>query len=90
MVEAGFEGIRKYITRRKNMVAQYIATQLIPDLCERSDWRPGVRMYRRWWEQEGLELEGKKKREAAAAESDGEETIGEEDGMPLETTTGRE
>ena len=90
MVEAGFKGIGKYITRRKNTVAQYIATQPIPELCERSDRRPGVRMYWRWWEQEGLDLEGKKKREAAAAESDGEETIGEEEGMPLETTTGWE
>ena len=29
LVETIFEGIGKYITRRQNMVAQYIATQLI-------------------------------------------------------------
>ena len=45
-------------------------------------------MSRRWWEQDGLYLEGTKKR--AAEESDREETIGEEDRMPLEKTTGRE
>ena len=90
MVESGFEGIEVYIMRRQNTVAQYIATRPILDLCERSDWRLGERLYRRWWEQEGLYLEGAKKRAAAAAESDGEETIGEEEGMPLETTIGWE
>ena len=33
--EAGFEGISKYITRRQNMVTQYIATLPFLDLCER-------------------------------------------------------
>ena len=47
-------------------------------------------MSRRWWEQDGLDMEGTKKRAAAAAESDGEEAIGEEEGMPLETTTVQE
>ena len=60
------------------------------DLCERSARRPGARVYRRWWEQDGLDLEGAKNREAAAAESNGEETIDEEEVMPLEKTIGRE
>ena len=34
--EAGFEGIRKAVTRRQNTVAQYIATRPILDLCERA------------------------------------------------------
>ena len=34
MQEAGFEGIRKAITMRQNMVAQYIAARPILDLCE--------------------------------------------------------
>ena len=42
MVEASFEGIGEYVTGRQNTVAQYISTQPILDLCERSDWRPGV------------------------------------------------
>ena len=38
-------------------------------------------MSRRWWEQDGLDMEGTKKRAAAAAESDREEKIGEEEGI---------
>ena len=85
MVEAGFEGIRKYVTGRQNTVAQYIATQPILDLCDRSAQRPGAWVYRRWWKHDGLYLEGAKKR--AAAESKIEEAISKEEGMPLETTT---
>ena len=84
-MESGFEGIGKYIMRRQNTVAHYIATRPIIDLCERSAWRPGFRVSWQWWEHAGLDLEGAKKRAAAAAaESDGGETIGEEEGMPLE------
>ena len=45
-------------------------------------------MFWRWWEKDGLDLEETKNRESE--ESHGEEAIGEEEGMPLETTTGRE
>ena len=72
------------------MVAQYIATQPILDLCEQFSWSPGARVSWRCWEQDGLYLEEAKKRAAAAAESDGEETMGEEERMPLETTRGRD
>ena len=44
MVEAGFEGIGTYITRRQNTVAQYIATRPIIDFCERSDRRKEARV----------------------------------------------
>ena len=47
-------------------------------------------MSQRWWEKDGLDLEGAKKRSAAAAESDGEYKIGKEEVMPQETTTGQE
>ena len=90
MVESGFEGIGTYITRRQNTVAQYIVTRPILDLCELSSRRPGVRVSRRWWEKEGIELEGANKRTVAAAGSDVEDTIGKEEVIPLETTTGRE
>ena len=72
------------------MVAHYIVTLPILDLCERSAQRPGARVSRRWWEKDGLYLEGAKKREVEAAESDGEETIDEEEGIPLEMMTGQE
>ena len=73
MVESGLEGIMKYITRRQNIVAQYISTRPILYLCERSARRPGAKVSQRWWEQAGLDWEGAKKRAAAAAEDlDGE------------------
>ena len=78
MVEAGFEGIGKYITRRQNTVAQYIATQPILGLCERFIQRPGARMSWQCWEQDGIDLEGEKKRaSASAADSKREDLIGE-------------
>ena len=42
----------------------------------------------RWWEQDGSDPEGEKKK--ALTELDREEEIGKEEGMPLETTTGQE
>ena len=41
------------------------------DLCERYVLRPGAWVSRKWWDQEGLDLEESKER--AAEESDGEE-----------------
>ena len=48
------------------MVAQYIATQPILDLCEQSTWQPGARVYCWWCKQAGIYLEGAKKRVAEA------------------------
>ena len=84
-MEAGLERIRKYIMRRQNMVVQYIATRLILDLCERFTRRPRARVSHQWWEQAGLDLEGGKKRAAVtAADLYEEDSIGEEEGRPLE------
>ena len=77
MVETGFKGIGTHITRSQNTVAQYILMRLIMDLCERSAWRPGARVSRRWWEQDGIYMEGAKKSAEVAAYSEGEETLGE-------------
>ena len=74
--EAGLEGIRKLVTRKKNTVAQYIATRPILDLCERATWRPEAMVSRQWWEQDGIDLEGAKKRVAETttrSEPDSEE-----------------
>ena len=90
MEEPGFEGIGTYITRRQNTFAQYIVTRPILDLCERSTRKLGARVSQQWWEQDGLNLEGAKKKAAAAAESDIEEAIGEEEGMPLRKKIGQE
>ena len=84
MGKAGFYGIRKSVTRRQNTVVQYIATRPIIDLCERSTWQTGLRVYRRQQEQASIDLERKKKRAAEATTelesesySGGEESIGE-------------
>ena len=71
MAEVVFEEIRVYVTRRQNMVAHYIATRPIMDLCERSVLRLCVWVSWRWWYQEGLDIEGTK--EIAVSDSDGEE-----------------
>ena len=47
------------------MVAQYIATRPIMDLCERATRRLEARVSRRWWYQAGIDLEGAKKRAEA-------------------------
>ena len=49
MVEAGFEGIGKFITRRQNTAVQYIVTRPILDLCVRSAQMLGTRLSWRWW-----------------------------------------
>ena len=51
------------------MVAQYIPTQPILDLCEWSTRRPGVSVSRKWQEQAGIEMEGENKRAEAAVEA---------------------
>ena len=44
------------------MFAQYILTRPILDLCERATQRMGARVYQRWWEKEGRDLEAAKER----------------------------
>ena len=82
MREAGFEGIWKAVTRRQNTVAQYISTRPIMDLCERSTQRLGVRVHRRWWEKEGIDLETEKGRatETTDLESEAEAEAESEEG----------
>ena len=52
------------------------------DLCERLVRRPGAWVSRRWWEQEGLNLSGKRERAAVAAEGEagriGEDAVRED------------
>ena len=56
--------IRTSILWRHNMVAQFIATRLILDLCEVAERRPGQRVPMRWWEQ--TVIDWKAAREKAA------------------------
>ena len=72
MIEAGFEGIRKSVTRRQNTVGQYIVTRPIMDLYERTAQRLGARMSRQWWEQDGTDLDKVKGRAAEITTTDSE------------------
>ena len=83
-IVAGFEGIRKAVTRRQNTVAQYIATHPILDLCERSTQREGVRVSWRWWDQEGIVLKAAKERAAEALATDSESESEEESETEVE------
>ena len=54
MEYAGFEEIGVYIQKRQNTVAQYIVTQPIMNLCEKSVWNPVAWVSQKWWEKVGL------------------------------------
>ena len=74
--EVGLEGIRTSVTRRQNTIEKYIVTRQILDLCERATRRPVARVSRRWWGQDGIDLEGVKKRvteTTTVSESESEE-----------------
>ena len=55
------------------MFVQYIATRPILDLCKKTVQRPGAWVASRWWEKEGLDLEGA--RATAKVAADGEEGV---------------
>ena len=69
MKKVGIVRIWTSILRRKNTVAQFIATRSILDLCEKVNKRPGARVSRRWWEQTGIDWKGARERAEVAAES---------------------
>ena len=70
---------------------QYIVTPPVLDLCERSTWRPGARVSRRWWEQAGIDLEGEKKRAAeTVTESESDSDSGGEESSGASGSSGAE
>ena len=88
--EAVMVGIRTSITWRKNMVAKYIATRPILDLCERATWRPGAQVSQRWWEQARIDLEGARKQAAELTTRSETESEEESDGEPDRVAGGGE
>ena len=58
MVEEGLQEVETYIFRCLNMVAQFIATRTIMDLCLVVERRPGPRVSNRRWKQDGVYVEG--------------------------------
>ena len=71
------------------MVAQFIATRTILDLCEQATRRPGARVSRRWWEKMGIYLKGAREKAAeAAAEPETEADLEEESEGEMEGAAG--
>ena len=58
MVTVVLDEIEVYITRVQNMVAEYIATCPIMDLCLAAEQRRVMRLSRRWWDQPNLNILG--------------------------------
>ena len=52
------EEIGVCIAHLQNMVAQYIATRTIMELCFAADRKPGMRLSRRWWKKPDLDIMG--------------------------------
>ena len=63
MKEAGLTDVHTSINRRQNMVAQYIATRTLLDLCEGATKREGAKGTLRWWDQLGIDWEKAKAKE---------------------------
>ena len=73
----GFQEVETYVSYLQNIFAKYIATRPIKELYLAAKQRPGPRVEMRWWEQEGLDLEGIWK---VAQEADQMEEAKETDG----------
>ena len=58
MEDAGLQEVESYVSHRQNTVAKFIATKPIIDLCLAAEWRSGPRVFKRWWEQGDLGVEG--------------------------------
>ena len=57
MAEVELQEVETYVSRRQNTVAQFIASRPIMDLCLAAERRPGPRVSKRWWEQDGVDVE---------------------------------
>ena len=58
MSEVGLQEAKTYVYRRQNKAAQFIDIRTIVDLYLAVERRPGSRVTKPWWEQDGLDVEG--------------------------------
>ena len=86
MKEAGFKNIKTSINNRHNMVAQYIATRPLLDLCEGTNQIGGARVSKRWWDKKGSDWE---KAKARVAETDSESETDTNEEEARSTARGR-
>ena len=73
MADMVLHEVETYVYRCQNTFSQYIANSPIMDLCLVAKRRPGPRAETRWWDQEGLDLEGMRTAAWEAEQSEGEE-----------------
>ena len=73
MADTGFQELETYVYYHHNTSAKYISTRPIMGLCLATKWRPGERVAMRWWEQEGLYLEGMRTVAREAEQTEGSE-----------------
>ena len=71
VAEAGLQEVETYFSCRQNTVAKYIATRPIMDLFLTSKQSPEPIVTMRWWEQEGLDLEGMRTADQEAERTEG-------------------
>ena len=82
LVTVGLDEIRVYIAHHQNMVAQYISTCNIMELCLAVELNPELQLSGKWWEQYALDIPGIQDVHAAAdlgGEKGMEESEGEGD-----------
>ena len=82
MEEAGMQEVDTYVSHLQNIVTQFIATRPIMDLCLVAEGRPGSRVTKRWWDQDRLDMEGRRTASWEAERTEGED---ETDGTETET-----
>ena len=58
MAEVGLQEIETYVDHHQNTSVPYIATRSIMDLCLGAGQSPGVRVLKRSWKQESIDMEG--------------------------------
>ena len=58
------------IRQRHNTFVQYIATQLLLDLCKATERENGTGVGMRWWEKVGVDLDRTRETAETAAEAD--------------------
>ena len=71
----GLQEAETYVSLCHNTITQYIATRSIMDLCLAAKRRPGPRVSKMWWEQEGFYLEGMRTASWVAEQTEGGEEI---------------
>ena len=62
MTEAGLKEVETYLSLRQNTVTYFIATRPIMYLCLAEGRRLGPRVSKRWWEQDGVDVGGFRRR----------------------------